>query len=333
MLGIIALSLGAGAAPAQGQRTFLMVVAGLGGDPEYSDSFYEAAIALADGAMAAGVPEEQIRVLTEDPDRAPARIGERSTRENVLAGLSELTGEVQEADQLWIVLIGHGSASAEANRFNLPGPDITESDFAAALDGVDGTIAFVNAASASGGFVGALSGERRAIVTATRSGGQRNETVFGSYFANAFVDGTGDTDKNGRVSLMEAFEYASAEVERYYESESLLRTEHPQLDDNGDREASTTPDPLAVDGSVDGRLASRLYLGQEEAASLAADDPAVAALLGEKAELESRIESLRLQRESLDEDTYLDELEALMVALAKTQRELDAATARGGDRE
>src|SRR5437764_1298218 len=73
-------------------------------------------------------------------------------------------------------------------------------------------VALVNAASASGDFIAALSKKNRIIVTATRSGGEKNETVFGEYFAAAYAGDVADADKDGTVSLLEAFEYARREV-------------------------------------------------------------------------------------------------------------------------
>ena len=46
----------------------------------------------------------------------------------------------------------------------------------------------MNTASASGGFVQALSGERRIVVTATRSPRETERTYFASYFVDAYLD-------------------------------------------------------------------------------------------------------------------------------------------------
>lgn len=311
------------------QETRLLVVAGLGGDAEHSTTFHGWASALLDAALAAGVAPENAVYLGEDPALEPGRIRERSTRENVTAVLAELVAKVGEQDQLWIVLIGHGSSSGSGGRFNLPGPDLTDVDFAQALAPLRGRLAFVNVSSSSGAFLPALSAEHRAIVTATKSGAQREETVFGGHFVAAFAGAKGDLDKDGRVSLLEAFDFAQQEVARHYDSQSLLVTEHAQLDDNGDRISSHDPDALSSEADRDGRLASRLYLGQEALVARAAEDPELERLLRAKLELEERIEALRRQRDSLDEDVYLQELEALLVDLALREREIEARQSAG----
>ena len=47
-------------------------------------------------------------------------------------------------------------------------------------------------------------------------------------------DPAADSDKDGRISLWEAFAYASTLVKQYYEQRGQLSTERPVLDDTGD---------------------------------------------------------------------------------------------------
>ena len=118
-------------------------------------------------------------------------------------------------------------------------------------------VVFVNTSSSSGPFVEALSAQGRTIITATRSGAEQFTTLFGGYFVEAFSSDMADADKNGRISMLEAFQYAKAEVARAYEREGLLATEHAMLDDNGDKNGSQTP---AATGA-DGKLAAAMSLG------------------------------------------------------------------------
>jgi hypothetical protein len=320
---------------ASAQRTFVLVVSGLGGEEGHSTNFYEWSATLVDAAIAAGVPEEQVVYLAEDPERDKIRIDGKASRESVREQLATWSSTATEADQLWLVLIGHGSAGSGPGsagragaRFNLPGPDLNDQDYAQLLSGFKGRVAFVNTASASGGFLPALSAEGRAIVTATKNATQGNETVFPRYFVEAFDGLRADVDKDEAVSLAEAFVYARDQVAKHYEVEQLLATEHAHLDDNGDRIATQTPDPLSDDATVDGRFASRLHLaqtfvGSEGGAAAVVQSEEVAALLAEKRELEERIEVWRRQRSSVDEEVYYEELESLMVQLALKDQALE----------
>ena len=323
-LAIAMLFVTAAAPPVMGQDTHILVITGLGGDPAYSKRFMEWGSALvAVAGEKFGLPADRIIYLGEDPTADPS-IQDRSTQENVDGAFTRLVSNSQPGDHIFAVLIGHGSYTAGESRFNLPGPDLTAEDFGLRLDQLsDRRVAFVNLASASGEFVKALSGDGRTIVTATRTGRERNETIFGGYFVDAFTGETADLNKDGRVSVWEAFEFARTEVTREYETSNRIATEHPVLDDNGDGEGSTE----LVD-AADGALARTMFLAADPtmAAARATDNPELRALLEQKADVEQRIVGLLALRDQIDQDSYENELEELLVELALTNREIEART-------
>lgn len=306
--------------PAGAAQTHLVVVSGLSGEPKYRVAFARWSATMIDAAESRyGVPTTNIAYLAERTEADPGRIDGRSTKENVESLLRELSQRADPDATVFILLIGHGSARAGEPRFNLPGPDMTAADFARSLQGFPTQkLVLVNAASASGEFIPALSGPNRVIVTATKSGFERNETVFGGFFVEAYAEGGADVDKDGRVSVLEAFEYARREVARAYEKDNKLLTEHALLDDNGDGVGTREPDPTRSDGA----LASTLLLvdAREAVAAAIADDPELAGLYREKEGLERRITALRAQKDAMDPALYEQELEALLVELALTAR-------------
>ena len=303
-------------------KTLLLIVSGVGGEESYSDSFFEWSSTVIEAAEEAGVDRDDWVYLAEDPARDPDRIQGPSRRENVESELRQLVRRTEEGDQLWVILFGHGSARNGENRFNLLGPDMTESDFAAILDGIAGRVVFVNASSASAGFVHALSSPGRAIVTATRSDRERHATTFGGYFAEGLRGSTADLDKDERVSLLEAFNYARLEVDRRYRDEGLLATEHPLLDDNGDGEGSLEPSISAADGAV----ASRFFFTRAKESDDAT--PELRSLMKEEAALQDRVAELRAQKASLDEELYRAELQSLLLALAAKSEEIRRLTGK-----
>ncbi|MBW3535386.1 MAG: hypothetical protein KY453_09260, partial [Gemmatimonadetes bacterium] len=231
-------------------------------------------------------------------------------------------------DRVVMVLIGHGSQRDGDPRFNLPGPDITATDVDLLLAQLaPRRVALVNAASASGEFVPVVSGPGRTVLTATRSGRERNETRFGGFFVDALGDDGADLDKDGRISLLEAFTWARAEVERHYGEQNLILTEHALLDDDGDGEGSEEP---SVDGE-DGSLAATFYLGGPlGAAGMAAGsspadeaaDPELRGLLRERAAIEERLARLRSERDAMEPAEYDARLEEILVELALKDREI-----------
>jgi hypothetical protein len=307
-----------------GQQTRALVVAGLGGTPEYRKEFHDLVQRL-DSALVdrLHVDAANVTILEENPVSAPDPAEERSTRDNVLSALAALAASAGPSDDILVVLIGHGTAEGDDVRFNLPGPDLTPADLATALDALKTQhVAVVNTASASGGFVAPLAAPNRVVVAATRTSRERSATVFPRYFVDALAGDGADLDKDGRVSILEAFQYARRETERHYKDENLLQVEHAVLDDNGDGEGSMA----AAADSADGKLAAEFRLGTPGDAAVGAapttDDPVHTRLYAERTEIQKRIDDLRAKKASMQPDEYQEQLENLLVELGLKNREI-----------
>lgn len=302
-------------------KTFLLIVVGLAGDPEHGKTFHAWGTKLAEASERLGVAPERLVYLVDQPAPDDTRVTGRATREEITAALGRFAQQATAEDVVVVTLIGHGSFDGRSAKFNLPGPDMAPGDFAALLRKLPSRqVVFVNTASASGPFVDELSGPGRIIVTATRSGAEQFATLFGGFFVDALTSEAADLDKNRRVSVLEAFQLAKSEVERAYKQEGLLQTEHPLLDDNGDKEGSPTP---SVTGP-DGKIAAVISLGSTADDTLPAD-PALRALYLERRELERRVEALRLLKDGMPPARYQAELETLVTAVALKTREIRVA--------
>jgi len=73
---------------------------------------------------------------------------------------------------------------------------------------------FVFSPCNSGGFVDDLSGKNTVVITSTRKD-EANRAAFIEPFLASF-DGVGDKNSDGKVSLAEAFNYASNNVSNQY---------------------------------------------------------------------------------------------------------------------
>ena len=135
---------------------------------------------------------------------------------------------------MWLVLIGHGTFDGKEARFNLRGPDVSADELALWLKPFRRPLAVIDTASCSAPFLNLLSATNRVIITATRSGNEQNFTRFGQYLAQALTDPEANLDKDGQVSLLEAFLTASHQAAEFYKLQGRLVTEHALLDDNGD---------------------------------------------------------------------------------------------------
>ena len=308
----------AACAPAFAQGSHVLVIVGLGGDHENAERFHRWASAIVDVAKDRyALPPASIVYLGEDPARDPARISGRSTREAVDAAVTRLAAQARPGDRVFIVLIGHGASATGEARFNLPGPDLAAADFArlAARFGAQ-QLVFVNTASASGGFIAALSGKDRTVIAATRTDGERNQTRYGEFFAEALSQDDADMDKDGRVSMLEAFTWARRRVVESYERDGQLLTEHAVLDDDGDGKATDEPGQPGGDGTV----ARTLFLsaGSSQPVPGADADPELRALAEKRQALEDRIAGLKAAKEQTDPAQYAGELEKLLIELART---------------
>ena len=307
----------AACAPAFAQGSHVLVIAGLGGDHENAERFHRWASAIVDAAKDRyGLPPASIVYLGEDPARDKARINGRSTREAIDAAVSRLAAQARPGDRVFIVLIGHGASATGGARFNLPGPDLAAADYARLLSRFSAQqVVFVNTASASGGFVEALSGKDRTIITATRTAGERNQTRYGEFFAEALAKEDADLDKDGRVSMLEAFSWARRRIVESYERDGQLLTEHAVLDDNGDGKGTDEPGQPGGDGAV----ARTLFLsaGGSEPVPGADADPEIRALVDQRQALEERVAGLKASKEKTDPAEYAAELERLLIDLAR----------------
>ena len=310
---LFAASALAAPAGAAAQGAHVLVVSGLGGDPEFTSRFIGWGAALVDAAAAAGVPEASARWLAERADAHPQVDGVARV-DALQAEVAALSARSAPGDLVLLVLFGHGSARGGEPRINLPGPDLSAGALAAMLAPLgDRRVVVVNAASASGGFIEALSAPGRVVITATRSAAEAEATRFGGHFVAALGGADADLDKDGAVSMLEAFEYARLEVARSFEAAGALATEHALLDDDGDGRGSMQP------GESDGGLAARTVLAAA-AAPVVAGDPELDRLRAEQARLETRLADLRARRDSMDRAAYDAELERLLLEIARTGR-------------
>lgn len=305
-LAIAACAVLAFAAPAAAQQVHLVIVTGLSGEPQYRVAFHRAASAVYDAATTRwGVAKQQIVYLAEDESIDATRITGRATRDEVERAFLGVAQRAAPGDIVFVYLLGHGSGQGIESAVNLSGRDPTAGDYATWISGFSRqTVVFVNASSASGDFVAALQGPSRVIVTATRTAMERNESVFAQHFSRGLASGEADADKDERVSVFEAFDFARKEVVRAYEADKKLLTEHAMVSDTA--------------------LASTIVLGGIPVSA----DPRVAALVAERRALEEQLTALRGRKDSMDAAEYERELERLLVAIAEKSAAIRALGGR-----
>lgn len=283
----------AAAAPAFG-ATYVLTVAGLGGEPDYEQRF--AALATdTDKILKTGAQGDRIVETLKGAD---------ATRAKMEAALNKIASQAKPQDALVLMMIGHGTFDGTEYKFNLPGPDISGTELAALLNKIGaGRQLVVDMTSCSGGAVNALKKDNRTVITATKSGTEKNATVFARYWVEALRDPAADVDKSETISALEAFQYAQRKTAEFYTEQKRLATEHPQIDDQ--------------------QRAAAFTLLKFGSASAVVTDPAKRELIAKKDDIENKIDALKYQKSLMAPDDYKKQLTALLLDLSKTQAEID----------
>jgi hypothetical protein len=297
------------AALARGAAVHYVTVAGLGGEPDYEQRFTSLAKEV-DKLVQGSAGENRVYTLF-GPDATKAKLSD---------ALAKVAAEAKPDDTFILLMIGHGSYDGNDYKFNLRGPDINAPDLAALCDRITaGRQLIVNTSSASGGALKALQRPNRALVSATRSGNEKNATVFARFWVEAMRDPAADVDKNETVTALEAYRYADRKTTGFYETNKRIATEHAMLEDTGKGDAVRNPS----DDNGQGMFAGRFALVRFGTAQKAAANPAKQGLMAKKDDLEARIDRLKLEKAAMPVDVYRKQLSALLIELARVQEELD----------
>ena len=244
-----------------------IVVVGAAGANEFEQTFLESsqnviAAASESGAKTIVIGSDETSSISDDDDSVKL-VDDRARLQHALKQIDK------NASSLWVVMFGHGTFHQNVAKFNLQGPDVSADEVKQWLAPVKCPTVLVNCSSASAPFINALSGPNRVIVTATKSGNEQNYARFGKFFAAALQATDSDLDHDGETSVLEAFLKASSDVERFYEGEGRITTEHALIDDNGDERGTRANvfqgirnKSKANKDKIDGNLAKRMTLSK-----------------------------------------------------------------------
>ncbi len=287
-----------------------LILKGVAGSPEHAEKFTK---------WTEGTQKALVEKFGFSPDRVIVLADRMTAQEEIRKAFATLKTQLKPLDTLFVFFIGHGSGEGEY-KFNISGPDFTAAEYNRLLSSLTvGRVVIVNGTNSSGGAIETLAGRNRVVLTATRSGQEGNDTVFYQYFLEALENAAADEDKDQKVSVWEAFKYASAGVDRFYKEEGRLMTEHAQISDNGAAKAGPTVKEVP--------LMARSLVFQVDRPVVSAN-PRVQALLNEKKDLEQKIEALRVGKSGIPEPEYEKQMEELLVQLALKNQQIRAEEAK-----
>jgi hypothetical protein len=288
---------------------YSVTVAGLVGEPDYEQRFTSGATDL-DKLMKAAGADVHVYTLT----------GAAATRARLTQVLGQVAKDAKPEDDFVLILIGHGSFDGVEYKFNLVGPDVSAAELADLCNRVPARRQLVvNTTSASGASIPAFQRAGRAVIASTKSGTEKNATVFARYWVAALQDPTADVDKSESTSALEAFQYADRKTAEFYTAQKRLATEHAVFEDTGKGEPVRAP---SVDRG-EGRLLASLLLVRSGDTQKAAFDSTKRDLLAKKEDFERQIDVLKYQKAAMPSTDYEQQLKALLLGLARVQATLD----------
>lgn len=292
---------------------YAIIVSGASGDPKFAATYdkwrAELTTIFRDKLKFDG---EHLFVLGETASTGvlPA------SRQQLKTTMERVAKRATTIDTVVVILMGHGSSDGAQAKFNLVGPDLDADEWSTMLSSIAGRLVLINTTSASFPFLEKVSRKGRIVVTATDTASQRYETVFPEHFVKAFSDPLADVDKNDRISIWEAFSFASAGVKQHYEQRGQLATERAVLDDDGDKKGQ-----LAEAPGPDGVLARSTFLDPDIVAPANASAE-VTALFKRRDGVLAQIEALKTRKDATPLEVYESELEKLLLELATISRQI-----------
>lgn len=309
----VVLALPSSAQAQMGQR-FALLVEGAAGDQAHGDLQRKLLSQLGDRFRGDyKLDAQHLTVLASQPLPAEGK----STAIEVKAAIAKIAAQAKPLDTVFVMLIGHGSWDGTDAKFNLVGPDLTADEWAALLKPVAGKVVFVNTTPSSSPFLKAMAGPNRITITATDQPGQKYDTVFADAFVQALGASVADLDKDNRISMWEAFAYASRVVRQTYEQKGLMQPEHAALDDDGDG----TGRQATGDGK-DGTLSSLTFIDAAIASRPA--DPELQQMMQRQEQLLLKLDELKKQKAKMKPEEYQPAWETLIIDIAMVSRDVRA---------
>lgn len=290
---------------ARGGRECLLVRGALG-DARFGEEFAETEAAWREAAERAG----DVRFR-------------RVTAKDSLAGMLRALAP-ESTEELWLVLVGHGTYDGRSAKFNLEGEDVSAEELQTWLKSWTKPLVIIHGGAASAPFIPVLSGKDRILITATQSGSEVYAPRFGGELARVLRTPEGETeadlDQDGAVSVLEAAVVAANRVAAHYETANQLAAEHALLDDNGDGKGTRLDwfEGLKLKRKLEeGRRADGGWAGRTALVRSRADRGLAEEQRRRRDELERELGELKEKRGGLGEEEFFRKAEAILLELGR----------------
>ena len=247
--------------PTETKNTYAMIIGGINKDPKERLAKDKVVLNLRRFFLNnAKLKPARLSVLVADNSSLGKGLN-ISNAENLKETIKTFAAAVQPADRFIFYYVGQANIVAGKLRLNLPGEDITHEQLAEWINRIRASsMLLVLDCPGAGLAVKDMTGQGRIIIGACTAE-QHYSTRFSEYFVPSLLDSKSDTDSDGKVSLLEAFTFASKQLDDWYFRLLFLKTETPILEDNADGFPSRQPWRYKQ-GNTDGREASKFFLSE-----------------------------------------------------------------------
>ena len=163
------------------------------------------------------IDSARVTVVAEKHAKVKLPPVEAPTLENIRKAFAKLKGSLKKGDRLVLFVVGHGQTNEPVGKLCLPGPDLGADDLAKMLDGLaTNNIVVLHCAGGGAEFQQKIAKEGRVIVCASGKLGEGNQSYFAEFLLRAYETGAADENKDGRVTLLEAYNWAGHETANWY---------------------------------------------------------------------------------------------------------------------
>ncbi len=284
-----------------------IIIQGLAPSDEYEAKFHK---------WATGTQEALVQDLGFAKDHVILLSGDDTRKASIEKAFGQMKAQVKPQDTFLLFLIGSGSYDTDY-KLSIMGPDYTGADYGELIDSLNPARSIVVCGTdSSGGLFDKISAKNRVIVASSRST-EKEPAVFYEYFLQGLKGLAADEDKDKKISIWEAFKYATSGVERFFKEQTRIQTEHAGLGANG------APQVAATVSDQEAPVLARVTSFNADR-PIVVSDPKLQALLTEKKAIDQKIEDLRLQKSLLPPDEYDKRLEDLILELTVKNQQIQA---------
>jgi len=284
-----------------------IIIQGLGPSDEYDKKFTKWATETQNALVQdLGFAKDHVILLS----------GDNTKKASIEKAFEQMKAQVKPQDTFILFLIGSGAYDSDY-KLSIMGQDLTGTEYGKLIDSLNpARSVVVSGSDSSGGLFDKISAKNRVIVASSRAT-EKEPAVFYEYFLQGLKGLAADEDKDRKVSIWEAFKYATAGVERFFKEQTRIQTEHGGVAANG------APQVAANVADQEAPVLARVTAFNADRAIVVAD-PKLQALLDEKKAIDQKIESLRLQKALLPEAEYDKRLEDLILELSRKNQQIQA---------